>query len=304
MDLRDRFFGKGTPKLGDPPVANPRLTDPPSFQLLFAGPLELNADEMTGALRDYHQDLAQATAELLPMQRSESASSTGPSVIGLVGWERHVVKLIGYDSPLDAERVKACVQSAHYPVQLKEEAYRHPAHVILHYAGYEPDPLEQHVALAVVSAALARFGAMVVMNETALTSIPAMVFEPHEEDGGDTLRAMRNLPLPVIYTGFVLLEIDGEPGIWMRTRGAQAFKLPDLAFHADQAQQAGGVLDLFSNMLAYLRTSGKSFAPGDTMGIGTGHFFQFRARNTDEWFLESPGEILVIEPAAAGEVNS
>src|ERR1700722_3728353 len=213
-ELMDRFFGKGTPQLGGPVVANPHLSDPPSFQLLFSNSLDLETDALTLGLRDYHPELAGATAELLTLPASHSSTISSPTIMGLIGWGRHAIKLVGSNSPLEARRVRACVQPSHYHSELKEEAYRHAAHVILHYAGYEQDLLEQHVALAVVSAALARFGAIVVMNETARSSIPVMVLEPHEEDEGDTLRAIRSLPIPFIYAGFVLLEIERETGIW------------------------------------------------------------------------------------------
>ncbi len=294
-EIMDRFFGKGVPQLGGPVVANPHLTDPPSFQLLFSGSLELDPDALTLALREYHPELAGGTAELLTMPGSLTASSNSPALIGLIGWGRHAVKLVGYNSPLDSAKVKTCVLSSHYHPELKEEAYRHTSHVILHYAGYEQDPLEQHVALAATAAALARFGAFIVMNEAARSSIPAMVLEPHEEDEGDTLRAVRSLPIPLIYAGFVLFEIDGEPGVWMRTYGCHALRLPDLAMRGEGFHQAPTTLELFSNMLAYLRSTAKSFAPGDTMGVGEGKFFRFRARTKDEWFLESVGEMLVVD---------
>ena len=294
------------PQLDGPVVANPRLTDPPSFQLLFSAPLDLDGNLLSQALRDYHPELTQATAELLTLEKPNSSSNTtadSPTLLGLVGWGRHAVKVIGFDAPLASAKVSECVRTSHYQVELKEAAYRHAAHVILHYAGYEPDPLEQYVALAATAAALAHFGAIVVLNETARTSIPATAFQPHEEDEGDTLRAMRNLPLPTIYCGFVLIEIEELPGVWMRTHGCHALRLPDLALLAEHHYQAPLILDLFSNMLSYLRTSGKTFAPGDTMGTGNGQFFQFRARTPDEWFLESPGEMLVLEPVDPAEVN-
>jgi hypothetical protein len=302
-EMMDRFFGKGVPQLGGPAVANPHLTDPPSFQLLFSTPLDLDPDTLTLALRDYHSELAGATAELLTLPAPATSSSSSPTIMGLIGWGRHAIKLVGSNSPLAAARVKSCVQTSHYHPELKEEAYRHIAHVILHYAGYEQDPLEQHVALAATAAALAQFGAFIVMNETARSSIPAMVLQPHEEDEGDTLRAIRALPLPLIYAGFVLFEIEGESGVWMRTYGCHALRLPDLAFRAEGHHQASSILDLFSNMLAYLRSTAKSFAPGDTMGVGEGQFFRFRAFTTDEWFLESAGELLVVEQIDPAEVN-
>lgn len=300
-DLSNRFFGKGVPRPGGPPVANPRLNDPPGFQVLLSSPLDLDADALTLALRDYHPDLAAATVELLPLPREAAVPDDSPALLGLIGWGRHVIKLVGYAIPLPAATVEACVQPAHYDPRLKEEAYRHVAHVLLFYAGYENDPLEQHVALAAAAATLARFGASIVMNETAHVSVPAVTLLPHEEDAGDTLKAMRELPLPYLYAGFVKIEVENEPGVWMRTYGCHVFRLPDLAYRAGEHQRGTSIFGLFSNMLHYLRTSEKAFAPGDVLGVGAGQFFRFRARTAEEWFLESPGEMLVIEPTEPPE---
>jgi hypothetical protein len=305
MDLQDRFFGKGVPKLGEPVVANPRLNDPPSFQLLFSSSLDLDPDAITLALRDYHPSLATATVELLKLPQSPSSNSTmgAPVLMGLVGWGRHAIKLVGFDTPMSVVEVEACVQPSHYEAELKEEAYRHAAHVLLYYAGYEEDPLEQYVALAATAASLARFGAIVTMNEAAHISVPAITLLPHEEDEGDTLRAMRTLPLPYLYAGFVKIEVEGIAGVWMRTYGCHALRLPDLALLAEGHHQGTTIFGLFSNLLAYVRNSGETFVPGDTMGIGDGQFFRVRARTTEEWFLESAGEMLVVEKIDPGEVH-
>jgi Domain of unknown function (DUF4261) len=309
MELQDRFFGKGVSQPGGPPVANPRLADPPSFQLLFPAPLDLNPDALALALRGYHPELAEATAELVrvpappPMPGGPGGPAGPAGVMGLLAWGRHVVKLVGFDAPMPASAVERCVLPAHYDPVLKEEAYRHASHALLYYAGYEADPLEQHVALAAGAAALARFGATIAMNETAHTSIPAPALLPHEEDAGDTLRAIRSLPLPFLYAGFVKLEVEGEPGVWMRTYGCHAFRLPDLAIRAEGHHEGTATFGLFSNVLAYLRESGQTFAPGDTMGVGDGHFLRLRDRTPEEWFLESEGQMLVAEPVGADEVN-
>src|SRR5262245_59243610 len=145
LDLKDRFFGKGTPEPGGLPVANLSWTDPPSFQLLYPAPLELDADALTQTLRDYHPDLAEATAELIrvpaPPPMPGETTSSPPGVMGLVGWGRHVVKIVGFDSPMPASVLDRTVRVAHYPTDLKDAAYRHEAHVLLYYAGYESDVL-------------------------------------------------------------------------------------------------------------------------------------------------------------------
>jgi hypothetical protein len=90
----------------------------------------------------------------------------------------------------------------------------------------------------------------------------------------------------------------------MRTYGCHALRLPDLAFLAEGHHQGTATFGLFTNMLGYLRNARKTFAPGDRMGVGEGQFFRFRPRTEEEWFLESAGELLVIEQIDPGEVLS
>ncbi len=303
-DLLDRFFGKGTPRLGGPAVANPRLTDPVGLQLLFDDVFSLDAGEVTKALRDYHSEMAEATAELFEVPPKAGAKpGDEPAVMGLLAWERHVVKLVGFAAPMPADAVKACVQPAHFDPQFKKLAYEHKSHIMLYYAGYERDPLEQYVALAACAGALAYFGASFVLNETARTAIPSAVLHPHEEDAGDMLGALRSFPLPLLYCGLVKMEVEGQSGVWMRLYGAHRFGLPDLALCAGGHEETPFAFELFGNLLSYLRTSGKSFAPGDTIRISDDTALRLRARAPDEWYLESEGEMLVAERVGANEVN-
>jgi hypothetical protein len=301
-DLLDRFFGKGVPRLGGPPVANPRLADPIGLQLLFDDQFALDANEVTLALRDYHRDMAEATAELFHVPPKAGASDE-PALMGLLAWERHVIKLVGFTAPMPADAVKACVQPAHFDPQFKKLAYEHKSHIMLYYAGYELAPLEQYVALAAAAGSLAYFGASFVLNETARTAIPAAVLHPHEEDAGDMLGALRGFPLPLIYCGLVKMEVEGTLGVWMRTYGCHRFGLPDLALRAAGHNETPFCFELFGNLLAYLRTSGKQFTPGDTIRIADDAYLRLRARTVDEWYLESEGEMLVADRISANEVN-
>jgi hypothetical protein len=301
VDLLDRFFGKGVPSLGGPAVANPHLTDPVGLQLLFDEVCALDPNEVTAALRDYHTDMAGATAELFDVPPKEGADE--PAVMGLLAWERHVVKLVGFTSPMPADAVKACVQPAHFASQFKELAYGHKSHVMLYYAGYELDPLEQYVALAAAAGSLAYFGASFVLNETARTAIPAAVLHPHDEDAGDMLGALRGFPLPLLYCGMVKMQVEGEPGVWMRTYGAHRFGLPDLSLLAAGHEETPAAFELFGNLLGYLRTSGKQFIPGDTLRIADDAYLRLRARTPEEWYLESEGEMLVADRVSAAEAN-
>jgi hypothetical protein len=304
MDLKDRFFGRGVPQPGGPPVANTRITDPPGFALLFPEVPRIDADALALALRGFHPELAAATAELLELPaKPEVLPGAAAAVLGLVGWGRHVVKFVAFDAPMPAAVVEDCVDMSLDDPAVVAEAHRHKGYVLLFYAGYEADPLEQHVALTAVAAVLARFGAIVVINETARTSVPAAGLTG-EAAGGDPLRTFREFPLPYLYAGFLRIELEGGSGVWMRTCGCHVFKLPDLAILAAGYHQSVAAFNLFANMLAYLRESGRSFGPGDTVNVGGDHYLRLRARTPDEGFLESPGEMLVAEPITSEETNT
>ncbi|MCI0701480.1 MAG: DUF4261 domain-containing protein [Planctomycetia bacterium] len=302
-DLLQRFSGRGVPRIGGPPVANPRLTDPLGLQCLFDEPLELPAEGLALALCDYHAELADASVELFPVPSNQPIGTRGlqPAMLGLLAWGPHVLKLVGFANPMPSAAVESCVRPAHFDPSFKELAYRHQSHVLLYYAGYDHDPLEQYVALAAAAGVLARFGSVVTLNETAHTAIPSAVLLPHEEDAGDMLTALRKLPLPFLYCGFVKLEVEGEPGVWMRTFGAHRFGLTDLAYRATSHDEGTSTFQLFNGMLTYLRASGQSFGPGHTMQVDDDLFLRLRARDETEWYLASEGQMLVAERVPSPE---
>lgn len=304
-DFVDRFFGRGVPRPGGPPVANKFLTNPVGLQLLFGEPLALEAGEVQKALRDYHPEMAGAVAELqdVPPPQNPKPNDPDPALLGLFAWGRHVVKFVGFVGPMPADAVRACVRPAHFAQEFKRLAYDHTSHAMLYYAGDERDPLEQYVALAAAAACAAYFGGSFILNETARTAIPAPVLHPHEEDAGDVLAALRGLPLLMIYCGFVHFEVEGEPGLWTRTYGCDRFGLPDFAHHTADRSRVEFTFQAFNNMLAYLRETGTSFGPGSRMQLADDLFFRLRARAPEEWYLASEGEMLVAEQIGAEEAH-
>lgn len=294
-DFLDRFFARSAQRPKGPAVANPSLTDPLGLQLLLSVVLELDAANVTRALRNYHTDMSDATAELF--EATPTDAHPGSQYLGLLAWKRHVVKLVGINAPMPEGALNACVQPAHYSAQVKKLAYAHKSHLLLYYAGYERDPLEQYVALAAAAGSLACFGASFVLNETARTAVPAEMLQSDEENAGDMLGFLRSFPLPFLYCGLVKLEVEDTPGVWMRSYGAHRFGLPDFAFRAPGHDHGTAVFQLFSALFAYLRDSGRQMAPGHTMQVGE-DLLQLRARAPQEWYLQSDGEMLVVEPIA------
>lgn len=223
-------------------------------------------------------------------------------MIGMVGWGKHVVRCIGFNLPMPAAPVEACIAPAHYPQELKERARSHKAHVLLYYAGYERLPVEQYVALAATAGAMARLGAIVVLNESGHTSFPASALSGVDSEG-DIMDLLHTLPLAILYCGFVKHEVEGIPGVWMRTYGAPLLGLPDFAAHAAGHHEGQRYFDIFDNMFGYLLASGARLAAGHTMQIGNGEYLRLREPSEDEGFLEREGELFVAEVIGPDEIN-
>jgi len=299
-DLTERFFGKGTHGAGHP-VAAPETQDLVSLQLLLGGPLSLDAARLTAALRAYDSEMSEATAELFEAP-PEPGGEDGPAYLGLIGWGPHVVKLIAFSLPMPEEPLNTCLQPAHLDRETKARAYAHQSHVLLYYAGYDPDPLEQYVAVAAAAASMVSPAAFVA-NEHAHTALEADVLLAEEGQAGGMLETLRTLPLPLLYCAISKLEVEGTQGVWMRTYGADRLKLPDLASHVPGHEHGSSVFEIFSGILGYSQDSSSSVDAGDTMEIDNDVFVRVRAPSQDEWFLDSKGVMLVVERIEAGQIN-
>ena len=298
MSVFSRFFGKSdADDSGDGQlVANPKIEHPLSLQVLFPEPCPLAPDRLADAFRAYHPSMSRVRCEIDPTLNREG------KVFGMVGWGKHVVRCIGFDLPMPAEAVEACIGPSHYPQELKLRARAHRAHVILYYAGYEPSPVEQYVALAATTGVMARLGAIVVLNQSGHTSFPASALSGVDSDG-DIMDLLRTLPLPILYCGFVKHEVEGTAGVWMRTYGAPLLGLPDFAAHAAGHHEGHRYFDMFDNVFGYLRESGAHLAAGHTMQIGQEEYLRVRHPTDEESFLESEGELLVAEIIGPDEIN-
>ncbi|AZS77243.1 MULTISPECIES: DUF4261 domain-containing protein [Achromobacter] len=295
MSIFSRFFGRKEESADARALAaNPAIENPLSLQVLFAAPLALNEDTLKAALSAYHPSMSEARVEIAPDM---------PEVLGLAGWGEHVVRLVGFDAPYPKDSLEACVAPAHYPGTVKDEVRAHASHIILYYAGFEKDPLEQYVALAAVAGALTGFGAVAVLNEHAHTSLPAGVFDA-ESLGEESLDLLRTLPLTMLYCGFVKYEVEGVAGVWMRTYGADCFGLPDFAALARGHDEGEYYSNMFNNIMGYMLESGAELAAGHTMQIGENAYMKLREPAQEEYFLDGPAQVLVAEIITADEINA
>jgi len=277
-------------------VANPDIKKPLSLQVLFADPHRLDADRLLNTLKAYHPTMSEARCEI------DVELNQHGTLLGMLGWGKHVVRLVGFNAPMPAAAVETCVAPSHYPKELKERARSHQAHAILFYAGYEASPFDRYVALAAAAGVLARLGALAVLNESGHTSLPAAALSGSDSKG-DIIDHLRSLPLLLLYCGFVKLEVDGLRGVWMRTYGAPLLELPDLAARARGHEEGHRYFDMFENIFGYLRTSGSRLVQGDTMQIDEEEYLRFRAPSADEDFLTGTGELLVADIIGANDIN-
>jgi hypothetical protein len=297
MSLLERFYGRREDGPADEgkPIANPALERPLSLQVLFRGRLKTESAGLTRSLRAYHPELAQAKCSIEPLGEAGSELMTG-----LVGWEKHVVRLVGIDAPMPSGVVEQCVRPAHYKQELKQEALRHEAHVLLYYWGYDESPYEQYVALAAVAGALAEHGAVTVLNADCLASFPAAALAC--SGAKDTMALLHGLLLH-LYCGFVKCQVQDVPGLWMRTRGCHLLGQPDLAYHAEGHHQGQQTFNIFQSVLGYILNSGARLGAGHTMQVGPDVFMRLRAPTKDEAYLDSDGELFVAEMIRADQVN-
>jgi len=291
-----RFFGhKDVPVDSIALIANKDIQNPPSLTVVFEGPLKIDPIALGQALRRYHASLRSARVDLAP---------DSPQVFGLAGWDKHVVRLVGFDAPFPPEALEPCVAPAHYPQETKDQVRQHRSHVILYYAGFDEDPLERYIALAAVAGSLAEVGGGVaVLNEHGRTSLPAALLT-REELGAETLEILRAFPLTALFCGFVKYDVENVPGVWMRTYGADVFGLPDFAVLAQGHHEGQQYSDMFNNILGYLRQSGAEMAAGHTMQIGKARYMKVRDPVASEYFLQGPGTVLVAEIIDQSEINT
>ena len=199
------------------------MDDPPSLQVLYFGMEPLNAEAIRLALPVVWAGATVAIGS------APTPDGDGPVFVqaGEVRFGPHLIKLLHSLEPMPYGPVETCVGPALIPPPMKVDAKQHGSHTLLYHSGDETDPMEKFVALCAVAGALARFDAIVVLNEEARTACPALDLIP--DDGEDVLTTYRNLPIPYLLGGFVKLSVGDDPKPWVRTFANHRLNLPNLA---------------------------------------------------------------------------
>lgn len=299
MSLFERFFNKEKPTAAAQPLtANPTMQDGPGLQVMLDSDAKLDGARWQDALRRFDKSLAGATVEL----DGDCVAQGTP--LGLVGWNKHVIKVVGFNAPLPLEVVDLCLNPAHYDDALKQQhRAKQRAHVLLYYAGYETDAVEQYAALAATAGTLINQGALAITNEAARTALPAAVLSDCGAKGHG-LDVLRQLPIPLLYTGLVKYDVENVPGVWMRTFANHFFGLPNFARHAEGHHQGQETMELFSTLTAHFSQSPAPLNPGDTMQLGEELWLKARNLSEDESFLElDEHPLLVLDFISSNQIN-
>lgn len=266
------------------------ITEQPlALGLLFAGPPQLDAGELTSALRAGSSELADAVVEL---ERNEQL---GGAVLGLARWGDHALRFVTFEGPMPSEAVESCLAPAHFAAERKQLARAHTHHAVLYHICENPEPLERFVALTVLASVLARHNGLVILNESGCTSVPAEMFAPARASG-EWLVWLRAMPPLVLHAGFVKYNIPNRPEVWMRTHGCHLLGLPDFSMLTSGHSQGQWTFELFNALLAHLRNTNSKFTVGHTVRVGSSPRIRLRHPREDEPFLRSEGEMFVCEP--------
>jgi len=276
-----------------------RTADSPmGLQLLFFVPPDLDAEAILTFLHR-ESELAEATGELIRVAEVPGASAfiggDGPpaSVLGLIAWGDHAVKLAQFDAPMPYGPVESCVGPALLPPPMKVDAKQHQSHILLFYAGTGTDVREQFASLCAVAGALARYEAICVLNEDARTACPAFDLIPDE--GEDALATYRQLPVPYLLGGFTKMTVGDAGVLWARSFANHRLGLPDLAMKMQDHSQTARTFQLFAGIAEYLLEMKETLTAGESLDLGDGTTYAVREPTDAEDFLTSPGTVLVLE---------
>ena len=280
MSLFARLFGKKSK------AENTNIKQSIGLSVVFKGSLNFDKDKLLDKLRFLDSSITNVDYET-------PAGDLEQGVFALVSWGKHVVRLIGFNTPFPADVLETCVAPAHYSQDIKDQIRKNDSHVILYYKGNDEDVLEQYLALSRLAACFDEFNALAVINENAHSSLPTNVLSDLLSDENSAKSLCDCLPL--FFCGFVKYILEDAKGVWMRTYNADAFGMPDFAVLANNHDEGSYYFDMFGNILSYLRQSGATMNPGDTMEIGDNKMLSLRAPQKDEYFLKDKGNVLVVE---------
>lgn len=209
--------------------------------------------------------------------------------LGRAAFGGHEVHIAGLALPLPPEVIDHTIMVSPWGAQTKAAMRLHRAHISLVYAGRDPDPIEQMIALYSLANALENEDLLGIVNINAWTAHPPADFLSIER-----ITQYRQVVPFNLWIGYVRFYTDDQR-YWLVTKGQHIFDVPDLAYDVQSGEDEEGVIKLFMNVFYYLYEQDVMVTAGDTLEIrGSGQTLQFSEVSELTDVLMGPSGTLVI----------
>jgi hypothetical protein len=219
---------------------------------------------------------------------------------GSAAFDSHEIGIAGFDARVPQPVMEKTVEASNWTGEARQSLESHTAHLVLTHGGGSADMREKYIALYKLAAVLGGNQLRGVLIEDAWTSAPPEL--AREFTSAEMLKAFRESPPPILFTGFVKFKTDD--GVWFASKGHHMFGAPDLAMHEGQPSD---VLDIFMNIFAYVTGKKARIAAGHTLQIAENVYLKFSQLSPDNpWkdFLQGKGETLELKRITKEEINS
>lgn len=231
-------------------------------------------------------DTSENTLDLRWVQQNPS------KCLGQAAFGRHTFHIAGLAMPLPPDIIDRTIMVSPWQAQIKAAMRHHRAHLSLVYAGGDPDPIEQLVALYSLAHAFENEDLLGIVNEPAWTAHPPADFLSQERIASYRHKIPFNL-----WIGYVRFYTDSE-SYWLTTKGHHIFDVPDLAYQIQPGEDPDAIIRLFINIFYYLYEQDVEVSAGDTLEIaGSGQQLQFSEVTELTELLMGPSGTLVIAKA-------
>ena len=209
--------------------------------------------------------------QLKPQVSIEKDFNDGGVLLAEASFGNHLVEIIGIQAPVPKDVIERCILPSHWAADIKELMQSHRGNVVLCYAGSDPDPVEQYLALYKVAAGLRDDNVVGVLNEAAWSCHPAPIIE--KLISPDLIQVCRDSPPLIFWTGFLIIETD--EGFWFFTKGYHLFGLRELVMFSEQPEGVQKVIEIFNELFYYFFFEKPEVQTGDVLGLNENQFFEF-----------------------------
>jgi hypothetical protein len=203
----------------------------------------------------------------------------------------HLIQVAGLPNPLPQAVIDHTVHVSPWQPQIRAAMRQHRSHLSLVYAGADPDPAGQMIALYRAAAALQNENLLGIVNENAWTAHP-----PADFLDADHLSSYHDQFPFILWIGYVKFYLDRE-SYWLVTKGQHIFDVPDLASLVTDAAEEEQTINRFTEIFYYIYENDVAVVAGDTLELAsTGEELALKEVIEHPEWLMGPSGTLVVAP--------